>query len=239
MTSQPSDTEIPASANAPPRHQPGCWIYGCLGLVFFSSATLVCGGLGAYWYFKDQVEKYTASEPVLIPSIQYAPEKIKQLETHLETFAKTVESAPTEAQDLVLSSDDINALISRNEKLKGKVHLAIRDGQMVGDISVPMDNLPGGSGRYFNAKVTFHVSLENGVLIITLSNAEVKGEPVPQSMVDAIANKNLAKEIYKDPEAAKWLSRFERLRIDKDRLVLTPRQQLDPDPVQASGEPPI
>ncbi|MEO8496414.1 MAG: hypothetical protein ABI614_15205, partial [Planctomycetota bacterium] len=108
-----------------------------------------------------------------------------------------------------------------------------QDGEVIGDVSIPVDFLPGGKGRFFNASATFNVTLENGVLIVTLKDANVKGEKLPQQFIDAMGKENLAKDAYKDPEVAATLSRIESLSIEHDKIILKPRVM--PSQTEADG----
>ncbi|WP_146402232.1 hypothetical protein [Planctomycetes bacterium CA13] len=232
-------TNSPETLGPPPveNSSKGCCLYGCLGVVLFCIGTVVCGGVGTFWFLSSQVEKYTANKPSKLPTVVYAPEEITKLETEIESFTESIENEAPTPKSLVLSADDINALISRNKDLRGKVHVEIADGNISGDVSVPTDAIPGGKGRFFNAKASFDVSFENGVLIVTLAAATVQDKPVPNHIIEAMSEENLAKDLYNDPKAAKWISRFESLRIEEDKIILTPHApKTSDDPEQPSEE---
>jgi len=182
-----------------------------------------CGGIGGYWYYVGQVEKYTADVAVAIPSVEYAPEQIQKLEAKIETFRQKIEQEQPEPPDLVLSAEQINALIARHPQLKGRVHLMILDDKMVGDVSFPTDALPGGEGRFFNAKVTFDLAIEDSLLAIRLEEATVNGEEVPKSLLGAVAEQDFAGEINRNPNVARWLGRFESLTIRDGKVFLKPK----------------
>ncbi len=89
----------------------------------------------------------------------------------------------TPVRELVLTAEEINALIAEEEAFRNRVFISIAEGEITGEISVPTDKfLPGSKGRFLNASATFEVTLEDGVLIVTLSKAEVKGEQVPEAI---------------------------------------------------------
>ncbi len=228
MSNFPRDNHVPQNAEpSASTNSKGCWFYGCLGVFFFFTAAVGCVAAGAYWLYSGQVEKFTATAPVELPTVDYAPEQYEELEAEIETFKQSLEVPEPEIQykELVLTASDINALISRDESLRGKLHIEIVEGQVVGDVSVPTDMLPGGEGRYFNAKARFDVALEEGLVVIKLIGAEVKGSEVPQAIVDAMAGEDLAKNLYKNPETAKWLGRFEEIEFEDDRVRLRVRTE--------------
>ena len=197
----------------------GCWAWGCLSVLVIGVIGSVGIGIGGYMLVSNQVQTYTAEAPKQLPIVEYEPEQLAALEERLETF-KTVAEEGKQAEELVLTANDINALIQSNEKLKGKVFAKIEDGQVGGDVSFPTDIFPGGKGRFFNAYATFDVSMHKGVLIVTLTGAEVNGEPVPPHIIEAMSRENLAKDAYKDPETAKMMRRVESLNIDDDKIIL-------------------
>ena len=180
------------------------------------------GGFAGYWWFKGQVNRYTAEAPADLPIVELPEDEVKAIQERIDSFKETVEAGDT-PDDLELTSDELNALISTNDEMRGKAYVKIEDGLVTGDVSIPTDAIPGGKGRYFNASATFDVSLENGVLIVTLADATVKGEPLPPQFIDGMKKENLAKEAYKDPEVAKLLRQFDSIAVEGDKIVLKPR----------------
>ncbi len=197
----------------------GC-LWGCLAVVLFVVGVFVCGGVGMYFFVSNQVTKYTSDTPVDLPTVEYDEETLAELETRVESFQETVDRGETPKEDLVLSADDINALIGKNEDMRGKVFVKIEDGLVKGDVSIPTDFFPGGKGRFFNGSATFDVSMEDGVLIVVADEASVNGEPLPGPVMEGIRSENLAKDLYKDPENAKFMRRFRDIQIDGDKVIL-------------------
>jgi hypothetical protein len=189
---------------------------------------MICAGVGGYWFLTGQVQKYTAEAPLELPTVQYEPEELAALKTKMESFEKAIDEGDPSTREIEISADDINALIANEETLKGKAFVKIEEGKLVGDVSFPVDKIPGGKGRYFNGSATLNASMEGGVLIVTLTDAEVNGEKLPQQFIDAMANENLAKEMYKNPENAKTMRRFEDIRIEDDKVILTLKPVEDP-----------
>ena len=208
---------------APEKQLGSCLLYGCLFSFLLILILVVVVGFTGYWFVKGQVNKYTADKPADLPIIEYSQVELAAIESRVEKFRETIEDGKT-PDVLVLTADDLNALISKEDELKGRVHVAIQEGQVLGEVSIPTDFIPGGKGRYFNASATLNVSLDNGVLIVTLADATVNGERVPQEIIENIGKENLAEDIGKDPEVADILRRFDSLTIDEDKIILTPRR---------------
>jgi hypothetical protein len=202
----------------------GCWAWGCLSLLVIGVLGTVGIGVGGYMLVSKQVQTYTAEAPKQLPTVEYTAEELAELQERIENFRKVAEEE-TKAEELVLTATDINALIQSNEELKGKVFAKIEDGLVGGEVSVPTDMIPGGKGRFFNANATFDVSMQDGVLIVTLKGAEVNGEPVPAQIVEAMSKENLARDAYKDPETAKMMRRVDSITVEDDKIILKLREK--------------
>ena len=203
----------------------GCLLYGCLFVVLAFILLAIALGVGGYLFVKNQVSKYTSETPMAMPVVEVTEAELAEIQGRVESFQEKIEAGVEEEEPepmtLVLTDDEINALITKDPNLKGRVHVTITEGQVTGEVSIPTDMLPIAKGRYFNATATLDVALEKGVLIVTLADATVKGQPLPQSFVDELRNQNLAKDNYKDPEVAKLLSQFDRLEVGDGQITLT------------------
>ncbi|WDQ18727.1 hypothetical protein [Rhodopirellula sp. P2] len=127
-------------------------------------------------------------------------------------------------RELRLTSEEINALISSNEELRGKAFVRIEEGRLYGQVTLPTDQIPGGKGRFFNADAEFEVSMNNGVLVVRLTSASVKGEPIPEAFMEGFSQQNLAKDAYDDVETAELLRKFDKIEVVDDAIVLQLRE---------------
>ncbi|TWT30197.1 hypothetical protein KOR34_47550 [Posidoniimonas corsicana] len=237
-------TDNPNAYDSPetqPEKKPkGCLFYGCLiaGIGFvLMLLLLVGGGVGGYFFLKGQVDKYTSTEPVDIPVSEASEEEIAEIQARVDSLQQAVENdAPAAENELVLTSDDINALIAGNEDLKGRVYVTIENGEITGDVSIPLDEVPMGAGRFLNAKVTLDASYEGGIPIVTLKAGEVNGQPLPQQFIDALAKENLAKDLLDEPEVAEKIRKFESIRVEGDKLILRLKESEDQEAPGAEAE---
>src|SRR5437762_276199 len=85
--------------------------------------------------------------------------------------------------------------------------VVIGDGEIRADLSLPLERM-GYPERWFNGSAAFAVTLENGVLTVTLRSVSVKGEPVPEWIVGKLGDRNLAKDLYDKPETAGFVARL-------------------------------
>ena len=221
----------------------GCLLGGCLGIMLLGALAVGGAMFGMYRFVSGQVAKYTSDHAVELPSVNITDDEVKAIEAKLEDFKTQFESGDA-PQELVITIDEINALIAGNSDLKGHVYVKIVDGNLHADVSVPLDDLPipGAKGRYFNGSVTLHVEMENGVLIAQVVDAEANGQAVPASVLEGMKDENLAEGMYDDPDTAKALSRCESLEIQADRIVLKVRQksaEKPDDPAAEKGDKPV
>lgn len=197
-------------------------LYGCLIAAGVVIALIVVAGVVGYRFLRGVVVQYTSETPVELPSVVWSEDEVDRVLDRIQRFGNAIQAGET-PPDLVLTADEINALINRNEKLRGRIYVTIRDGQVSGDVSIPLDSVPTGSGRYFNASATFDVSMTDGTPVVRLVDGEVRGEPVPEYVIAALRNENLAENIDDDPDVRETLRRFESLIVEDDRIILKPR----------------
>ena len=231
--SEPDSTVVQKKSAA------SCIVYGCLFSFLLITLVVLGGGYYGYRLLQDQLNQYTAETPADLPVIEYTPEQWTTLKEKIEKFKKTAKQAETPA-DLILTADDINALLAEDADMRGTIHITIHDGQVSGNVSIPTDFLPGGKGRYFNASGTFDVFLADGVLVVTLASATVQDEILPTNFVEAMREENLTPDTYNQGETADLLRRLESLTIDDGKIILKSRVDepvsTDPDKSQPDAD---
>lgn len=202
----------------------GCLFWGCLITAIIFLVLLIGIPVGIYFGAKHLVNKFTTEEPAGIAVVELPEEQLVELATRFEAFGKALKSDEAPA-DFELTAEELNGLINENDDFRGRVFVRIKDGQIGGDVSIPMDKLPGGSGRFLNATVDFDVSMAEGQLVVVLNGATVNGTSIPKEVLDELANENLAQELVKDKEAAKVLAKFDSLEITGDRIALRAKRE--------------
>lgn len=221
---------------APPKSGCGCWVWGCLTVVVIGLLGFALAAWLSFRFIGGQIEKYTDETPQELPVVEYGEQELAALETKLEDFKEKIRTDQP-VEDLVLTADDINAMIASKEELKGKVFIKIEDGQVKGDISIPLDKLPlgMGKGRYLNASAGFKVAVANGILVVTMEEAEVNGEVVPEEIMKELRRENLVKDVKFEDDTRKALARIESIEVEDGKVVLKVRHD-DPatDPATES-----
>jgi hypothetical protein len=231
----------PEQYQAPPR-QRGCFFYGCIIAVVLAllvAILLAVLAFVAYRFFGRMVEEYTATAAEQLPKVEMSPEQRTALEDRVEAFRKAVESgAPIEP--LVLSSDDLNALIEKNDELKGTVYVKIEGDEVKGRISFPLDKLQFGmvKGRYLNGEADLKVSLFDGELIVHIDQLEVNGKKPPEAFMTDLRKQNVAKDVAKDPDNAKMLRKLQSVEVKDGKVILKVRVKPGTPAPEAKGATP-
>ena len=233
-TAEPEFYQAPKFTPEPPHELPrqrGCFFYGCiiaLVLALLTAILLAAGTFFLYRFVSQLVEDYTSTAPRELPKVEMPAEQRQVLKDRVEAFRKAVD-AGTPTEPLVLSSDDLNALIEDNDDLKGKFFLKIEGDEIKGQVSIPLDPLAKGpframfQGRYLNGKAAFKASLQNGVLMVTLDSIEVNGKTPPDEAMTRFRQENLAKSAYDNPKNAERIRKLESLEVKDGKIILKVR----------------
>jgi hypothetical protein len=221
------------SNQAGPAKQRGCFFYGCLSLAILSLVVALFIGVGVYFakrYMDGLVNDYTSATPEKIEELVYPEPKMRELQTRLDSFRQGVDKG-TEGLELVLSADDLNALISQNRDLKGKIFVKIDDDQVRGQVSAPLPDIPviKLKGRYLNGSAAFKIALKDGRLDVRIDQVIVKDKPVPPVILDELKKQDLAKEMQKNPEANKVMNQIESLEIRDGKVFIRNKPASKPD----------
>ncbi len=201
-----------------------CLLGGCATVLLLVVLGIAATGYATFRVVRGQIDAYTSDKPVVIPVAEYSEEEIAAARKLIDDFKAALEKG--ESQDpLVLTADDINAMISSKKELAGRLFVKIEEGEISGEASFPVDAIPFLKGRYFNGSVSLKASLQDGVLVVTLDEATVNGKPVPEEVMKEIRQENLAKDALKDRDFADFLLKFESLSIEDDRIILTPAKK--------------
>ena len=199
----------------------GCLLGGCCVVMLLMAGGIGATGFMAYRFYKSQMARYTSDEPAELPAVDASESEIEDLKLRVESFKELVENEEAN-EPLELTEKEINMLISQNEDMSDKVYLRIEDDLLTADVSVPLDMLPGGEGRFFNGSVTLDAEIDNGRLEVYLEDADVQGEEIPSEILSQLSKENLAKDVNYDEDTKEWIERFESIEIVDNKIVLTP-----------------
>ena len=212
-----------------PPKQRGCFFYGCLSLAVLGLLFIVLAVVG-YFVVKSTVARwvndYTETTPVLVEKVEYPPAKMDALRAQLTAFNDAL-ARGTNEMELVLTADDLNALISQEKELQGKVFVRVDD-RIKGELSLPLEDIGPLKlkGRYLNGAVVFKVSLANGALDVRLDDVTVKGKPLPGMLFSEFKKQNLAQNFQNDSQTATNLARLDSIQITNGTVILRNKTSL-------------
>jgi hypothetical protein len=241
MSQVEPDSRYYSERPQPPR-QRGCLFYGCLITAILMLIMIIAVAVGVFFLYRFTsriVERYTDTAATPLPQPNLSPDQVQALKQRVDDFKKAVE----EGRDatLTLTGDELTALLQGDEDFKDRVAVTVEGDKLKGEVSLPFD-FPGLGRRYFNGSATFKASLEDGVLIVTVDQAEVKGQPVPENVMEHLRKENLARDAYKNEENARILRRLRTLQIKDGTITIqsrakSPAEKTDtPTPGKTKGK---
>lgn len=208
----------------PPQKKHGCLFYGCLTVLIFALVGGLAVFFGARYVIKSLVTEYTEAGPLTLPPVDLTQTQQDVLKEKIDGFKAALDGkAPV--QPLVLSADEINALIAREPELKGRAQVAMEDNGIKATVSIPLDKLPlpGVKGRYLNGTAMLEAFINNGRLFVTAKSVAVKGRPLPEQFMAGLRGKNLAADATRDADTAAAIAKIESLEIKDGQAIITPK----------------
>ncbi|HXJ60240.1 MAG TPA: hypothetical protein VNU68_26640 [Verrucomicrobiae bacterium] len=211
---------LPAPALPPRPARRGCLFYGCLSVVVLALLLLLGTSL-TYFYVKRWIRSYTDATPTVIEKVELSREQWNALQGRLSAFREALDSGQTSAE-LVLTADEINALMNQQGELRGKLFVRIENNRVTGEGSYPLPNLGPFKlkGRYLNGTATFKITLDHGQCDVRIQDATVKSRPLPAIFMRELRKQNLAQNIEDDPSISTNLAKFESIQIRDGQVIL-------------------
>jgi hypothetical protein len=233
-----SDYKLIAPPFDEPPRQRGCFFYGCIIAIVLSLLLLIAVVVLIFILYRllgSFVDEYTATAPRELPKVVMPAEQFRPLKEREEAFRQAIkEGKPTEP--LVLTADELNALIDDKPELKGKVHVAIDQDKLKGQVSLPLNDVPSFGltrGRYLNGEAEFKVWLKDGTLFVTIDSFEVNGKRPSQEALVQFRGINWAQGANENPETSNLIAKLESIEIKEGKLIIMAR---DPTKAPADGK---
>jgi hypothetical protein len=215
----------------------GCFFYGCLTFTVLLLVVAVATFFGVR-YLQTLLHTYTdtASEP--LPRVVLSPDEMQELIQRLSAFENAL-FLGTATEPLVITEEELNALLDRHPDLlewSQFLYITLEEGQIRGLISLPLEEITRGpfrsprfEGRYLNATVDLNFTITSATPVLNIESATVKGEPVPNQVMEVLREQNLAGEIEEVPPRI-WRN-IDSIQVEKGRAIIFPAQrQVDPAP---------
>ena len=188
---------------------------------------VVIGVLGFFGYHRitEKARKYTAQSAKPVPVEKATQEEYDALVKRMDAFKN---AAPGSNEELTLSAHDLNTLIAFAPDwriLRGKIQIAIDNGntELIG--SIPLAFIPELRDRYLEGSLYFIPSMDNKVLHISLQNIKLNGHELSKDYLKAAAGSlesQMANRLLGDPVIGPVLIKAETLKVGDGALVLTP-----------------
>jgi hypothetical protein len=215
----------------PPRKGLGCFARGCLILVGFAIVLGIACFAGVYWGFLRHsaivhgiywlAKTHSIAEaPAPVPEFTASDQQVQSIQERCQEFEQKARAG--QPAEIELTADDINSLIATNRDARGKIFVSIEENRMRLQTSVPLGELIGRSGYYFNGDVTIELkgaeSLENP----QLDRIVVNGEPVPQDLLNWKYHSRRLRDYLADYRNGYDIGRIE---IRDGKLILRSRSE--------------
>jgi hypothetical protein len=207
----------------------GCFFYGCLTFTLLLLVVGVATFFGVR-YLQNILHNYTETSPAPLPQAVLTPDEMEALLGRLSAFDEAMLRGEGR-EPLVLSERELNALLRRRPELlewSEFLYIQLEENQIRALISLPLEQITRGpfrsprfEGRYLNAGLGLSFAISNAAPVIRIETATVKGEPVPDQIMDVLRQQNLAGEIEQVPGRG-WRS-IESVRVEKERVIIVPR----------------
>jgi hypothetical protein len=179
---------------APPRQKGlGCFARGCLILLVFAIVLAIACLAGMYWGFQRHsaivhaiywlAKTHSVAEgPVPVPEFTSSDTQTQSVRERWQDFEQKTRAG--QAAEIELTADDINALIAANRDARGKVFVSINGNQFGLQASVPLGEVLGRPGYYFNGDITVEFKGAESLDNPQLNRIVVNGEQVPSDLLN-------------------------------------------------------
>ncbi len=218
----------PMPPPAPKKH--GCFFYGCLTSIIV--AVILGVSLGGLFYYglnkaAGLAVAYTDTQAMELPKVEVDPAVYEALLKRITDFKSAMDAG--KSSQLILTGNELNMLIAGDaskSEWKGRMWFEIKGGNIKCQLSWPLDAMsavPGFGalkGRYLNGSAVVSATMETGALFVSLQRLEVRGQSVPEEIMQGFRAENLAKNLYRDKDKAAFLSRLASVGVQDDKLIL-------------------
>jgi hypothetical protein len=178
---------------APPRKPMGCFAKGCLILVVFGIILGIACGVGIYWglhHYSAISHSFRLLNNIgaisdhasSIPAHETSDEKIQAALARWRDFESVVDEG--QASEIELTADDLNDLIASNRDTRDKLFASIEGNRLRLQTSVPLGQMAGRSGYFFNGDITIATDGPDSVARPHLENITINGKRLPSEATD-------------------------------------------------------
>jgi hypothetical protein len=217
----------------------GCWGIGCIVCLVITLLLAIGTGVTTYLVYA-KIKSYTAAAFVAVPVEEGTPEHYAEISQRMEEVHEALLN--NRAAKAEFTAQELNICIAQNPELKdfkGKVYLKLEDGLVQAQASIPLNGIPGFSGRYLNGTVQTSIGVENGKISIIPQAIQVSGKNIPDDIMSQFKQgfeEGLDDKMDEDPKTKAMLDRIRTLKIEGDKVVIETRSSDIPLPKEEKEE---
>jgi hypothetical protein len=214
--------------------QGNCALWGCAGLVVISILGVIIVTVSLKLIFNNLRDTYTDDTAVELPRVEMEDSDIEALIEKVDNYYDDLTNGDA-STPFTISEIELNALIQNHPELEHFseiVYLTLENDLLNGQLSIPLDGIPGLSDRYFNGNASFELVFEDNALAIFLIEAELNGDPIPDDFLADVRKENLANELYGDSDTRDVMRRIEDIEIRNGTIIITPKISIE-DPEES------
>ncbi len=179
---------------APPRQKGlGCFGRGCLILLVFAIVLAIACFAGMYWGFHRHSALFygsywlaktrsLAQAPTPVPEFSASDRQIQSVQERWQDFEQKARAG--QPAEIELTGDDINSFIATNRDTRGKVFASIEGNQLRLQASVPLGEVLGRPGYYFNGDIIVEFKGAESLDNPQMNRIVVNGEQVPTDFLN-------------------------------------------------------
>jgi hypothetical protein len=179
----------------PPPQQPrrmGCLGKGCLVLSCLIVFLLIACAIGIYYGVKThsavlhavvwaQRAGVLAQEPSPVPQFETTEERMQAAKTKWDAFGTaTGRNQPAQVE---LTADDLNNLIARNQRARGKVFVSIENNRLRVRTSMPVGEYIGRGAYYLNGDIVVQGEGPRSLDHPPLNSISINGRTLPRDLL--------------------------------------------------------
>jgi len=196
----------------------GCLFWGCI----ISLILIVCiGGCTGFFLYRGvkMMKEYVSPQPRALPEYQPRPGEYEEIRQGIQKFKQR---GPDQPAELVLSADDLNAILASDpqwRRLKSHAHFRIEEDKLFLDLSLPIAELRTllGDG-YLNATVRLRPVLNNGKPSFDIAEATANEKPVGETLI-AILLVTVIKDL-KEADLLESMPQASSIEVKGGKLIL-------------------
>ena len=165
----------------PPQRDRGCLGKGCLIFAGFVIFLCFAFALGTFFAVRFLRTSYFSEAPLQLPASSVTGEQRQAALDKWQAFEHAAKEH--KAAEIELTEDEINALISTERKLRGKLFVTLEGDTAHVLVSVPLEDLKLLRGRYMNAECTVQAAADGRIIAARITNLIVNGKPVGEEVL--------------------------------------------------------